>query len=114
MTWRDAFELPFQADCLGVYIYDDNERVVLNVGVDEDYRLKILNVLNGGKEYFIHLPFTAEDGRIRDSAGKVVLVVRGWGYLTGTGGLNLSPEEAAKIQDELQEWIVNKLNGKME
>lgn len=25
--------------------------------------------------------------------------IRGWGYLTGTGGLNLPPEVAKKIQD---------------
>lgn len=33
------------------------------------------------------------------------LVVRGWGYLTGVGGLNLPEEEAAKIQDEFSDWI---------
>lgn len=38
----------------------------------------------------------------------------GWGYLIGTGGLNLSAEEAAKIQDDFGNWIVETLSKKKE
>lgn len=38
-----------------------------------------------------------------------IMVLRGWGHLTGRGALNLSPEEAIEIQDDFGEWIVKKL-----
>ena len=43
--------------------------------------------------------------------GDLLLVVRGWGYLTGTGGLNLGEKEAAKIQDDFAQHVVNCLRG---
>lgn len=43
-----------------------------------------------------------------------IMLVRGWGYLIGTGGLNLSAEEAAKIQDDFGNWIVETLSKKKE
>lgn len=42
------------------------------------------------------------------------MLVRGWGYLIGTGGLNLSAEEATKIQDDFGNWIVETLSKKKE
>lgn len=43
-----------------------------------------------------------------------VMRIRGWGYLTGLGAhaLGLSPEDAAKIQDEFAEYIVKSLKIK--
>lgn len=35
--------------------------------------------------------------------------IRGWGYLIRIGGLRLKPEEAAKVQDEFINYIVNKI-----
>lgn len=37
--------------------------------------------------------------RVIDKDGFPIADLRGWGHLTGTGSLNLPPEEAAKIQD---------------
>lgn len=37
--------------------------------------------------------------------------VRGWGMLTGVGGYNLPPEEAAKIQDDFANYCVTILNN---
>lgn len=39
-----------------------------------------------------------------------ILMVRGWGNLTGCGGHALSADEAAKIQDGFLEWAVSRLN----
>lgn len=44
--------------------------------------------------------------------GEYQFLVRGWGYLTGCGGLNLPEELAAKMQDGFIEYILDKLNGK--
>lgn len=43
---------------------------------------------------------------IRDSDNNFILDVRGWGYLTGTGGgLGYSSEKAASIQDKIGERV---------
>lgn len=41
---------------------------------------------------------------------KHIMLIRGWGHLTGTGGLHLKDEDAAKIQDDFGQYIVNTLN----
>ena len=43
--------------------------------------------------------------------GHEFILIRGWGYLTGVGGLGLSHLEAKKIQDELGEYLLNVLKG---
>ncbi len=40
-----------------------------------------------------------------------VLDVRGWGYLTGRGGgLAMSEDDAVKVQDQFEEWVIAALN----
>lgn len=41
---------------------------------------------------------------------RMVLDIRGWGYLTGKASLNLSDEDATNIQDQFGYWVANKLN----
>ena len=43
--------------------------------------------------------------------GEFQFLVRGWGYLTGCGGLNLPEDLAAKMQDGFIAYILDKLNG---
>ena len=56
-----------------------------------------------------HIVCKIEDGK---NAGKEikVLLVRGWGMLTGVGGYHLPVEEASKIQDEFTAHILRCLN----
>lgn len=42
--------------------------------------------------------------------GKVLIRIRGWGHLTGTGGLNLPEDEAAGIQDAFANYIIKILS----
>lgn len=42
---------------------------------------------------------------ICDNGGNMVFDMRGRGYLTGTGGLNYSPEKATKIQNRIGERV---------
>ena len=39
-----------------------------------------------------------------------ILLIRGWGMLTGVGGYNLDPNVAAQIQDDFAEFILKQLN----
>ena len=43
--------------------------------------------------------------------GKFQFLVRGWGRLTGCGGLNLPKDLAAKMQDGFIAYVLDKLNG---
>lgn len=45
-----------------------------------------------------------------DKNGNRIFDMRGWGHLTGGGGLNLSYEEAAKLQDDLAKKIIETMN----
>lgn len=53
------------------------------------------------------LPFRYDPGiqMILDSDEHLVADIRGWGYLTGSGGLWMSHAEACKVQDRFGEWI---------
>ncbi len=70
---------------------------------------KLASILNGeekpsgGTTYVYDSPEIYADG-------KLLLVVRGWGHLTGSGGLNLHLEEAERIQDQFAECVISKLN----
>lgn len=56
-----------------------------------------------------HIVCKTEEG---ENAGKEIkiLLVRGWGMLTGVGGYHLPVEEASKIQDEFTAHILRCLN----
>ena len=64
------------------------------------------------KEKPYEAPFTYESGiaQIRDKNFMHVLDIRGHGHLTSPNFFNLSEEEAAKVQDELGNTIVELMN----
>lgn len=59
-------------------------------------------------------PFTYDEAgtQIYDANGRLLIDLRGWGYLTGKGsqGLGLEIAEAVKIQDRIGERIALLLN----
>ena len=78
----------------------------------------LMNEVPGAKPF----KFVAEDetktfigvGDDENTAKKTFLMVRGWGHLTGVGGLHLKQDEALQIQRDFFNWTCNKLNGKNE
>ena len=42
-----------------------------------------------------------------------VLDIRGWGHLTGSGTLAMNEEEAAKVQDQFEKWVIDTLNRRI-
>lgn len=82
-----------------------------------EYKQKVLNKINGlesdiPKEgaYYYH-----DGGRIivkTQNRDLEIILMRGWGMLTGVGGYNLPLEEAAKIQDAFADYCVEMLNKK--
>lgn len=109
-NFKDIYELPLE-DQHG-WIYDQKGNFVFQFMIDDEKtEEKILKVING-KENFknLDLVFKHEKGQILDKSGLPVILIRGWGNLTGTGAHNLPTEEAANIQDTFAEFIVERLN----
>ena len=87
------------------------------LGIDDKSIQVIIAKLNGDNNVIIedYYNFTYKDGEIwafstKAKKKKHIMLIRGWGYLTGTGGLHLKNEDAAKIQDDFGQFIVETLN----
>jgi len=115
-NWNDIYELPLEDS----YIDDGfrSKRITDKKGsfvfeflkVGNNTQEEILNVINKDVKLINReLTFTHADGYISVNEMQVIMI-RGWGNLTGTGGFNLSNEDAANVQDTLAEYIVSKLN----
>lgn len=83
-----------------------------------DYEIKtyIVRLLNGDilpvpYEFESCTEFRYENCHVYQGDTKIIRI-RGWGYLTGIGGLDLDPNLAMGIQDEFGNFIVDKLYGK--
>lgn len=59
------------------------------------------------------MKYSKHEDLILDENNKISLIVRGWGYLTGTGhgGNSLKPSDAARIQDSLVDSVLAILNN---
>ena len=109
-TYKEFYQLPLEYQ--HGWIYDQKGNFVFQFMIDDEKtEQKILDVING-KENFknLDLVFKHEQGRIVDKSGLPIILIRGWGNLTGTGAMNLSVEEASNIQDTFANFIVERLN----
>jgi len=84
--------------------------------LNPDQQQQIVKVINNvGFIPTINLPtiLTYRDGIIfaydHDDNEREFIILRGWGHLTGVGGLALKGTDAAKIQDDFAEYIINTL-----
>jgi len=78
---------------------------------DEKAQRKILDAINGLQNLINpELSFKHKEGFIVDNKDRQLILIRGWGNLTGQGGHKLSAEEAANVQDTFAEFIVKQLN----
>jgi uncharacterized protein with ACT and thioredoxin-like domain len=111
-NWTDVYKLPLKLDEYGTnYVYDSKNQFVFQFEIEDKRVIKdILDKLNGKNLPILSMVnFTHDKGEIR-IYGHLLIIIRGWGNLTGTGALNLSEEDAANIQDTFAEWIVETLN----
>lgn len=72
-------------------------------GVTEDFRMENVLIYDP-KDTSIYLEVA--DMKL------LLMVIRGWGNLTGPGGHNLPEEKAAKIQDAFANYVVERLRTK--
>lgn len=114
-TWQDVYrDPPFVKDEIGTWIYDSERNFLFQFEIpwsNQGMIDKLLSVING-ETIFTNdkLRFRHEGGYILDNLDQKIILIRGWGNLTGIGGLNLPEEQARNIQDTLAEFIVERLN----
>ena len=109
-TYKEVYQLPLE-DQHG-WIYDKKGNFVFQFLIDnEEMEKKLLDVINGKKNLTnLDLVFKHEQGQVVDKSGLPIILIRGWGNLTGTGAMNLSVEEASNIQDTFADFIDERLN----
>lgn len=71
---------------------------------------RIVSIINGDiKGDYKDVRISDHDPCIIKINGENTILIRGWGMLKGT--YQLSPQVAAKIQDEFRDYIISKLLG---
>ena len=124
MNWQDYYKLPLKLDLdengvlFGNYAWakdEDGDYSIMALTFEDNIPStsikKIVNIINGTEENrFDILKFQVKDSVDFYFNGKYHFCVRGWGGLTGIGGLNLSTIEAEKVQDEFINYILSRLN----
>jgi hypothetical protein len=117
MTFKEVYKFPLKVDnyCPIITWTADKQRAFdWCVDVSSEKQQELIDVLNGTKQFQFKYKFYREGIEIHSEnpifKGKPILLIRGWGYLTGIGGLHLPQEEAIKIQDDFGDYIVEQLN----
>lgn len=112
MTIFDVYKPPFRTD--GMFIFSSNDVMTLMVAdcLHEPEKLmeRTCQIMNGESQSNGNPNISYSNGEIYNGA-QLLMVVRGFGYLTGQGALNLSIEEALKIQDEFGSWLCRLLRN---
>ena len=118
--WQDIFEPEFKLGFgaqIGIRLKDREEfrKIIDFVGNFRIPKTEIIDCLNGEVDKGIGNGLkwhVKDDDPCHIYLGDTLcLRMRGWGFLTGVGSLNLPCEESKAIQDSLRDWIVDRLNG---
>lgn len=109
-NWEQYYTLPFSNDenC-EIYVRDKFNRVVFNK-LERNPELfdQIIKKLNGESDQSFKENVEL-DGCYIKLDNRRVMLIRGWGRLTGSGGFSLSSQDACNIQDEFGKWVVEQL-----
>lgn len=108
---KQVFVTPFKVEM--DYVFDKNNNLVfqfdMDSNVDDATQQQMINKINTGQGSIYQL---SKEGTILfDSNKNPIIEIRGWGYLTGVGGLNLPEKEADKVQEETTNFIFNRLTN---
>ena len=111
-TYKEVYQFPLRLAKYDSWVYDEKSNFVFQFEIiNKEKRQLLLDVINGEKKLNnSDAVFHHKDGYILTDKGVEVILIRGWGNLTGIGAMNLSGEEAANIQDTFAEFIVEQLN----
>lgn len=111
-TYKDIYRLPLKPVYSYLdWVYDQDDNFVFQfISRDTLMNSLMLDVINGNHVFNnVNENFHHEDGQIF-MGKKPVILIRGWGNLTGNGSHNLAYEDACNIQDTFAEFVVDQLN----
>ena len=118
MTWKEVYQLPLQwKEIGGINVMSKNRVTALTFRFDYYNTSKqqiienIVAKLNGDTTIKFDSKFTLHNNIRVFYNGELMFMIRGWGYLTGIGTLNLPEDEAAKIQDDFAKFVIETLNS---
>lgn len=105
VDWQEVYKLPFyNDDHCAIYVRDAENRTVFNKA-DNDAD-ELIEKINGFSDKKFNV---TREGIWICVDGVRKLMIRGWGRLTGLNAYCLHGTDAAALQDEFGDWIVNKL-----
>ncbi len=111
LKWKNIWELPLKYDKM-FYCFSSNNimAITFDYSISKELAQAITDVING-EDKEIKLSDMYIDGAdfYSKDYDSLIFSVRGWGHLTGTGGLNLKEKEAIKVQDEFIKYIYQRL-----
>ena len=113
--WKEVWVAPFREDFGYITSFNDVMTFTVDMCIDpEDPKIQglvndIIRVLNGDASSRKYSGLQIQDGCDLYWDGNMVGYFRGWGHLTGDGGLHLPAEEAVKIQDQLINFVMDKI-----
>ena len=124
--WTECYKLPLHLALYGIYAFDADGGMALssfnykydergNYMAGEQERIKhIVDIINGEKSSDFEPEWELDENETCqiNYKGEFQFLVRGWGHLTGCGGLNLPAELAAEMQDGFINYILDRLNGR--
>lgn len=108
MYFKKYYKFPLKSNIIGAITNDYKKAFDWCCNLSESNKENIINCINGNSKSN-HFGWSYNEGFIYFKEEKIILI-RGWGMLTGKGGYNLSSEEAIKIQDDFGNHIVQMLN----
>lgn len=110
-TWDQVYQLPLKGSDF-TWVYDNDDHFVFQSLTDKkDLQEKVIKCINGDIKPTSKIPkLVYERGYIKIENGSPLILIRGWGFLTGVGGLNLSATDASSVQDTFAQFIISKLN----
>lgn len=129
-TYKDIYKLPLKRGLSPSWVYDQNDNFVFQfvnnsgrhdrlIENQNEIEQSILDRINDKGDPIGTQNWAHKDGYIgfhpegwRKDTFVRTLLIRGWGNLTGVGGHNIDPEEAANIQDTFEEFVVEQINKK--
>ena len=111
-TYSDIYKFPLHIQKYSSWVWDEADNFVFQFEFrDAEKRELLVKVINGECNLTnTSLVFHHKDGYILTQDNDQVILIRGWGGLTGIGGHNLEQVEAANIQDTFADYIVERLN----
>ena len=110
LTFKDIYMPPFYVGACKIYGYSKNGEKAFTAFGDaaQAHMTHIISLLNGEKlEKYKKEDISIEKDKLY--VKNAIILIRGWGKLTGTGEgcYHIAPTDAAKLQDEFIQWVVD-------